>query len=110
MNAESPTAAPSRRRILGVFALLVALLVVDLCRAPTRQWSAKALIGAIHVYQQTLSRVLRSMGVSCRFETSCSRYAEAAIRADGAALGTARALGRLVRCGPWTPRGTADPG
>lgn len=90
-------------------ALLVALVAIDLARPPARQWSAKALIGAIHVYQHTLSRVLPSMGVSCRFETSCSRYAEAAIRADGALVGTVRALGRLARCGPWTARGTVDP-
>ncbi len=89
-------------------ALVLAVVVIDLCRAPSRQWSAKLLLGGIHMYQHTLSPAFPAAGVPCRFEPSCSRYAEAAIRADGALVGTARAAFRIVRCGPWTARGTVD--
>jgi uncharacterized protein len=47
--------------------------------------------------------------VRCRFEPSCSRYAEGAIRKDGALVGAARATWRVLRCGPWTEAGTYDP-
>jgi hypothetical protein len=50
-----------------------------------------------------------ALGVSCRFEPTCSRYAEGAIRADGALIGTLRAVHRIGRCGPWTRPGTDDP-
>jgi putative membrane protein insertion efficiency factor len=86
-----------------------ALLALDLARAPERQWTARAELWAIAGYQSTLSPWLARAGTRCRFTPSCSRYAEAAIRADGALVGTARALGRLARCGPWTSAGTIDP-
>lgn len=62
----------------------------------------------IDVYQARLSGLLPS-GIRCRFEPTCSRYAEAAIARDGALRGGARAAWRIARCGPWTPQGTVDP-
>ena len=50
-----------------------------------------------------------ALGVSCRFEQTCSRYAEGAIRENGALIGTLRAVHCIGRCGPWTPPGTIDP-
>ena len=97
-----------RRWILGGF-VVVALLGVDLSRSPQSQWSAKVLLGAIDVYQATLSRVLGATGAQCRFEPTCSHYVEAAIRRYGALEGTGMALSRIARCGPWTPAGTVDP-
>ena len=97
----------SRRRRLLYAALAVSLLLaLDLARPPERQWSARALLAGIGLYQATLSGHL---GVRCRFEPSCSHYAEAVIRHDGALIGTLRAVHRLGRCGPWTPAGTYDP-
>lgn len=99
----------ARRRRL-VCALGFALLAGwDLSRPPARQWTARAELAAIGGYRAWLSPLLGRAGVRCRFEPSCSRYAEAAIRAQGALVGTARALGRIARCGPWTPQGTVDP-
>lgn len=100
---------PGRRRALATGALLLALLVWDVSRPPPRQWSARLLLGGIHVYQATLSDRLPALGVQCRFEPTCSRYAEVAIREGGAVRGAWRALGRLARCGPWTPAGSVDP-
>jgi putative membrane protein insertion efficiency factor len=97
-----------RKAALAALALL-ALLVVDLTRAPAHQVSAKLLVGAIDVYQATLSPVNRELGVRCRFRPTCSHYAEGAIRKHGALKGTGKAVWRVLRCGPWTPAGTVDP-
>jgi putative membrane protein insertion efficiency factor len=67
------------------------------------------LLAAIHLYQATLSPLMPRLGVGCRFTPTCSRYAEGAVRRDGALVGTARAVWRIARCGPWTPAGTHDP-
>ena len=86
-----------------------ALVAIDLSRAPERQWSARVILMGIDIYQATLSERMGSAGVRCRFEPTCSHYAETAIRREGALIGSAAALGRLARCGPWTPAGTVDP-
>lgn len=99
----------SHRRLLLAAALVAALLTLDLLRPPERQLSAKVLLGAIDAYQATLSPVLARGGAKCRFEPSCSHYAEGAIRESGALVGAGRAVWRVMRCGPWTEAGTYDP-
>jgi len=99
--------ARAARWLLG--AALAAAAAFDLTRPPAAQWSARAELAAIAAYRRHLSSPLGSAGARCRFEPSCSRYAEAVIRRHGALGGTARAAWRVVRCGPWTPAGTADP-
>jgi putative membrane protein insertion efficiency factor len=98
--------APRRRWILAAVLLAACL---DLARPPEHQVSTALALGAIHLYQATASRWMPSLGVHCRFTPTCSHYAEAAIREDGALVGGFRALGRILRCGPWTPQGTYDP-
>jgi uncharacterized protein len=98
-----------RARTLAILLGLTLLLGVDLAQPPERQVSARALLGAIHLYQATLSPRMPLLGVQCRFKPTCSHYAEGAIRKYGAAVGTARAVARIARCGPWTPLGTYDP-
>jgi putative membrane protein insertion efficiency factor len=95
-----------RRRLLYALLAVSLLLALDLSRPPEKQLSARVLLGGIDLYQATLSGRL---GVRCRFEPSCSHYAEAVIRHDGALIGTLRAVHRIARCGPWTPAGTHDP-
>ncbi len=94
---------------IAVAALLVAALARDLIRPPSEQWTARMLIASIHLYQRTLSPHMDALGVHCRFHPTCSHYAVAVIKKDGALKGTLRALWRVMRCGPWTPRGTYDP-
>jgi putative membrane protein insertion efficiency factor len=68
---------------------------------PTR-WPQQALLGAIWVYQHTLSPALPP---SCRYEPSCSRYAATAIARHGALAGSWLAIRRLARCQPWGGHG-----
>ena len=63
------------------------------------------LIAVIRLYRLTLSGWL---GGQCRFEPTCSHYAEDAIRARGAFLGAALAAWRVLRCSPLS-RGGLDP-
>ncbi len=101
---------PDRRRKGALVLLaLAALLIWDATRSPDRQITAELLIAGVRLYQGTLSRAMPALGVTCRFEPSCSHYAIASIRRYGAAAGGWRSVVRLVRCGPWTPAGTSDP-
>jgi uncharacterized protein len=45
---------------------------------------------------------------TCRYEPTCSHYAEQAIRRHGAVRGLGLAAWRVLRCNPWT-RGGYDP-
>ncbi|HEV3457057.1 MAG TPA: membrane protein insertion efficiency factor YidD [Thermoanaerobaculia bacterium] len=105
-----PASMPARRRKLAAVLLLFScLLAVDLARPPASQASAQLLLGAIHLYQATLSPRLGAMGLQCRFRPTCSHYAAGAIARYGALSGSLRTAWRLARCGPWTPLGTYDP-
>jgi uncharacterized protein len=108
-TAGGEAASRRRRRRWIVVALLTLGLALDLTRPPADQWSARAMLGAIHLYQHTLSPRMPILGVQCRFTPTCSHYAEGAIEKDGALVGSARAVWRILRCGPWTPQGTVDP-
>jgi hypothetical protein len=103
---------PHRRRRLKVwlpvFALVI-LLGLDMARPPQDQLSARALLGAIHLYQATLSPRMGILGIQCRFKPTCSHYGEGAIQKYGAWKGSWLAAWRVLRCGPWTPMGTYDP-
>lgn len=65
----------------------------------------RAMIGVIKGYRLLLSPWL---GASCRFEPSCSRYAEQALVQHGAAAGAYLAARRILRCQPWC-EGGCDP-
>jgi putative membrane protein insertion efficiency factor len=100
----------SRRARAGAVALIALLLLAfDWSRPPQRQWSARGLLGAIHLYQATASKMMPSLGVHCRFTPTCSHYGEGAIRKYGTLKGMLLTLRRIGRCGPWTPAGTYDP-
>lgn len=58
------------------------------------------LIGALRLYQWTLSPVFYALGVRCRHEPSCSRYAVDSVRVQGAWRGFFLAAGRVLRCRP----------
>ncbi len=58
-------------------------------------WVLWAIIVA---YRYGLSPVL---GANCRYEPTCSAYAQEAIRMRGPLMGSWLALRRILRCHPW---------
>ena len=60
------------------------------------------LLWPLRVYRYAISPL---MGPHCRFEPSCSAYAEIAVIRHGAARGTWLAVRRLARCHPGCPGG-----
>lgn len=89
-------------------AVLVIAIAIDLRRPPSVQWSTRAALFGIHVYQSTLSPLYDRMGVSCRFAPTCSVYGEAVVKRFGVVRGGWMATKRIFKCGPWTPEGTTD--
>jgi hypothetical protein len=98
-----------RLRLLALAVALAVFLAVDWSRPPERQWTTGGLLAAIDLYQATLSPLMPTLGVHCRFRPTCSHYAEGALRRHGAFKGSLRTAWRLLRCGPWTAADTEDP-
>src|SRR5439155_24452608 len=90
----------SRATILSV--LLLALIAAATLNAQ------HVTLAAIHAYQHRLSPLAARAGIRCRFEPTCSRYAEAVIRRDGVLRGGWTSIQRVARCNPLTPAGTRD--
>jgi len=63
---------------------------------------ARAALVAIRGWQVLVSPVLPP---ACRFEPSCSRYAQGAVERRGALRGSWLALCRVARCHPFHPGG-----
>jgi uncharacterized protein len=57
-----------------------------------------AAVGLIRAYRLTLAGMF---GGQCRFEPSCSHYAEDAIRAHGVVRGVVLGAWRILRCNPF---------
>ncbi len=62
------------------------------------QLVAKPLLGLVWLYRKGISPLL---GANCRFEPSCSSYADQALREYGGFKGGWLALKRISRCHPW---------
>lgn len=63
---------------------------------------AMPLLGLVWVYRKAISPLLRA---NCRFEPSCSAYAEEALREYGGFEGGWLTLRRIARCHPWGGHG-----
>jgi len=61
-------------------------------------------LGAIGFYRAHGSTLMRRFGADCRFQPTCSRYAELAVRKYGVVHGLAKAGWRVARCNPLTSR------
>jgi uncharacterized protein len=67
------------------------------------QLPAVALLGALWLYQRTLSPVIPAVfgpTCGCRFHPTCSHYAAEAVHTHGAFHGSYLAARRLLRCTP----------
>lgn len=64
------------------------------------------LIGAVRIYQWTLSPLI---GRQCRFQPTCSNYFIACVEKYGAFWGAWRGIRRIGRCHPWNPGGYDPP-
>jgi putative membrane protein insertion efficiency factor len=67
-----------------------------------RQWSQRAAVGLIRLYQLFISPLI---GPHCRFWPSCSSYTAGAIARHGLLRGSWRGVRRLARCHPLHPGG-----
>jgi len=63
---------------------------------------ARGLRFAVRSYQWCVRPLLPP---ACRFDPSCSEYADEALARHGAWRGSWLAARRLCRCGPWHPGG-----
>jgi len=75
----------------------------------------KSLLFIINTYQR-LSTSWRLLGgvplfttTTCKFHPSCSEYAVLAIQTHGSLRGSAKAIGRVCRCNPWSAGGVDYP-
>jgi uncharacterized protein len=66
----------------------------------------RGLLLSIRVYQLLISPLL---GNCCRFEPSCSRYAQLCIERLGPVRGTWLGFLRVLRCNPFCPGGHDPP-
>jgi uncharacterized protein len=108
VSANTRTASRRARIVSLLAAALLLLGAADAARRPERQITARAAIAGVHLYRATLSPLLPRIGISCRFQPTCSRYAEASLTKYGIVRGTLKSIGRIARCNPWTPMGTVD--
>ena len=63
------------------------------------------VLGPIWVYRRLVSPL---MPPRCKYEPSCSAYAEQAVREYGILRGLVLAVWRVLRCNPWS-HGGFDP-
>lgn len=76
---------------------------IELLNSSTARFSiskilAFPLIIAIYMYRSVLSPIF---GNGCRYEPTCSHYAEDALKKYGAFKGSMMAAKRVLRCHPW---------
>jgi putative membrane protein insertion efficiency factor len=95
--------------ILLVVVTVVGLaLVVDVCRAPGHQLTARSYIGLVHVYQ-VVGRPLLKGKIACRYRPTCSDYSIEAVQQHGTLRGLVLTYKRIRSCTNDVPMGTSDP-
>ena len=72
--------------------------------------SSRVGVGVITAYQtitHLFYHLLAKAGIPkiCKYEPTCSKYAQEAIKKHGLARGSLKGLGRILRCNPWSKGG-----
>jgi putative membrane protein insertion efficiency factor len=99
-----------RHWILLIAAVVFATAAIcDWTRPPRQQISValyeKIVLGGYRAFLKPVS----GRFIHCRFQPTCSRYSEEAMRTHGFPKGLWLTTSRLFRCMPWVPDGTRDP-
>ena len=76
-TAPVPMSTRTRLRTTIVLVLLLSACALDGRRPPAAQWSTRAALAVVHLYQRAASPLMPAVGVRCRFTPTCSRYADA---------------------------------
>jgi putative membrane protein insertion efficiency factor len=84
------------------------LVMCAIAIAALAAYAQPLAIQSIHAYQRAGAPIAARIGLRCRFNPTCSRYAEAVVTRDGVVRGGWKTVKRIARCGPWTPNGTRD--
>jgi len=106
-ESEQVARAPQwRRRWVWLLSGVLLLLAFDFSRPAQCQWTTRTALRSVDFYQAHISRHLGDG--KCRFAPTCSVYVEISIRKHGLIKGGLRGALRVLRCGPWTERGTRD--
>jgi uncharacterized protein len=85
-----------------VFIALTGAIVV--CASLQTAAAERLTLGAIGFYRAHGSPVMRHLGAECRFQPTCSRYAELAVQKYGVTRGLLKTGVRLARCNPLLSR------
>jgi len=79
---------------------------VDPAASVLLRWPVRFLVAAIEAYRwvATPLKAMAGLGTQgcCRFEPTCSRYAQMALLKHGVLRGTWLAICRIGRCHPWS--------
>jgi uncharacterized protein len=97
----------SRKTLIIGTVVFLLFVTHEVLQPREREISTSAAVAVIEQYRAHVSPRLAGR-VYCRFQPTCSLYGLESVKKRGAVTGGARALWRILRCGPWTPAGTTD--
>src|SRR5882724_2852756 len=92
---------------LALLGIALFLTLVDTYRSPSRQFTSRAYLSAVGLYQRTARPILGGF-VVCRYQPTCSRYSIEAVQRFGFRKDIVLTVERLWRCRNGVPLGTAD--
>ena len=88
--------------------LLFLLGVADSLRPPSQQICVRLFTAGVAIYHRYVDPLM-SRYIHCRYQPTCSRYAEEAVRKYGIARGLRLSFRRIRSCTRAVPMGTRDP-
>lgn len=108
MTTRASSERRSRWRSRRAAAIGLTILLVAWASLQTSA-AERATLGAIGFYRAHGSPLMRRLGAECRFQPTCSRYAELAVQKYGVVHGLAKTSWRVARCNPLlSSRGEVD--